>query len=435
MAAKNMLFNIKSAIFVFQLQHYSYNQVKLTSTKFAKTHNQHALVMRLHAQRATSLLITIAMSVAAFATTPDSIQLSPTDSLPTAKKNPNLIQRVIRYFDDANEEKPDKKFDITFLGGPSYSESTSLQLALVAAGLYRTQRDTATTQSNISVFGQGSITGFYRVGVKGDHYSPGNKLHIAYHADFAHFPLKFWGLTFDDQRNKDNESDYTELQSSFWMELQWQLARNIFLGPLAEFNYGKATKIERPDLWRDEDTRMFNYGFGVVFAIDSRDLPTNASRGVLLSLKQKFFPRGIGNDYAFSSTEFTFAVYKQWWESGIMAMQLHSWNTYGNTPWTMLPTLDESNGIRGYYEGRYRAKNEADLVVELRQKVWRRNGIVVWGGIGTVFDNFDQIAKRRLLPSCGIGYRWEFKKRVNVRVDLGIGRGSTGFSLGLNETF
>ena len=154
-----------------------------------------------------------------------------------------------------------------------------------------------------------------------------------------------------------------------------------------------------------------------------------------MSLKQKFFPRGIGNNYAFSSTEFTFAVYKQWWKSGVVAMQLHSHNTYGDTPWTMLPTIDASNGIRGYYEGRYRAKNEADVVVELRQKVWRRNGIVVWGGVGSVFDDFSQISRHRLLPSFGVGYRWEFKKRVNVRVDVGFGKDSKAFSFGLNETF
>ena len=76
-----------------------------------------------------------------------------TDSVRPEKLN--LIQKVIRYFDDSNKEKPDKKFDVTFLGGPSYSESTSFQLALVAAGLYRTRRDTATLQSNVSVFGQG----------------------------------------------------------------------------------------------------------------------------------------------------------------------------------------------------------------------------------------------------------------------------------------
>ncbi len=34
----------------------------------------------------------------------------------------------------------------------------------------------------------------------------------------------------------------------------------------------------------------------------------------------------------------------------------------------------------------------------------------------------------RWLPSAGVGYRFEFKPRVNVRLDYGIGNGSSGFT-------
>lgn len=350
-------------------------------------------------------------------------------------KRPNIIQRVINYFDDANEEHPNKKFDFSLLGGPSYSESTSVQLALVAAGLYRTQRDSITPQSDVSIFGQGSVTGFYRFGIKGNHFAPNDNMRIIYHVDFAHFPLKFWGLGYDMQSQKNNESSYTELQSVVWSEFMWKLARNIYLGPSLNFNYSKATKVERPELWGDEDLRMFSYGFGFAFSYDSRDFPTNASRGWNVTYKQRFFPRFIGNDYAFSSSELTVAWYKKFWESGTLAFQLHGYSTYGNPPWSMLPTVDSSQGIRSYYEGRYRDKNEADFVVELRQHVWRRNGIVVWGGIGSVFDKPKNISTHKLLPSYGIGYRWEFKKRVNVRIDFGFGRHSSQLTFGLNETF
>ena len=104
-------------------------------------------------------------------------------------EKPNLISRILQYFDDSNKEHPEKKIDFTFLGGPSYSASTSIQLAVIAAGLYHTKRDSVTPESNISVFAQGSITGFYRVGVFGNHFFPGDRFRINYHADFAHFPL------------------------------------------------------------------------------------------------------------------------------------------------------------------------------------------------------------------------------------------------------
>lgn len=352
-----------------------------------------------------------------------------------SEKKPNLITRIIDYFGEANKEHPDKKIDFTFLGGPSYSASTSVQLAVIAAGLYKSRHDSVTPQSNLSVFAQGSITGMYRVGIFGNHFAPDDKFRINYHVDFANFPLKFWGIGYDMESQKCNESAYTELQSVLWADFQWRLHDNLYLGPSVDFNYGKATKVDNPELWEGQDLRMFNYGVGLVFSYDTRDLPTNASRGWNVTFKQKFFPAFIGNDYSFSSSELTLGWYKQFWESGVMAFQFHGHSTYGDTPWTMLPTLDASHAIRGYYEGRYRDKNEADFIVELRQHVWRRNGVVVWGGVGTVFDRPWDVTMRRLLPSYGVGYRWEFKKKVNVRIDAGFGKHSMAFAFGLHETF
>lgn len=75
----------------------------------------------------------------------------PADSI---AKKPNLVSRIIKYFADSNKEHPEKTIDFTFVGGPSYSASTSVQLAVMAAGLYRTQRDSLTPESNVSIFAQ-----------------------------------------------------------------------------------------------------------------------------------------------------------------------------------------------------------------------------------------------------------------------------------------
>ena len=42
---------------------------------------------------------------------------------------------------------------------------------------------------------------------------------------------------------------------------------------------------------------------------------------------------------------------------------------------------------------------------------------------------------KHILPNYGFGYRWEFKKRVNVRLDLGFGKHQTGFIFNINEAF
>ncbi len=66
--------------------------------------------------------------------------------------------------------------------------------------------------------------------------------------------------------------------------------------------------------------------------------------------------------------------------------------------------------MRGYYEGRYRDKCASDMAVELRQHIYRRSGIAVWGGVGSIYHKLSDIRFDRLLPEYGIGYRWEFKR-------------------------
>ena len=135
---------------------------------------------------------------------------------------------------------------------------------------------------------------------------------------------------------------------------------------------------------------------------------------------------------AYIRTEFAekFGIPRQ---SGL-AGELKGMFNFGNPSWAMMAELGGSNSMRGYYEGRYRDKHSMSVQVELRQHVWRRNGITVWAGAGNVFH--DSRTFKKILPNFGIGYRWEFKKRVNVRLDLGFGKsGQNGFIFNINEAF
>ena len=76
-----------------------------------------------------------------------------------------------------------------------------------------------------------------------------------------------------------------------------------------------------------------------------------------------------------------------------------------------------------------------DAQIELRQHVWKRNGVAVWVGAGTIFPRLSEFTPKHILPNYGFGYRWEFKKRVNVRLDLGFGKHQTGFIFNINEAF
>ncbi len=348
----------------------------------------------------------------------------------------NIIQKIIDYFDEANKPKENKKFDFSVIGGPHYSTDTKFGIGLVAAGLYRTDMtDTITPPSDVAVYLDATTSMFFKLGVKGNHIMPFDRSRLSYDVNFSSVATKFWGIGYKNNVNDENESSYKYLNSQAQVSYVWQIAPRLFVGPMAAFDYINGRRFEKPWLWEGEADRTFNLGVGFTIQYDTRDFLTNAFKGIYLRVDQRFNPRFLLNKYAFSLTELDFSVYHGLWRDATLAFQLHSRFTYGNTPWGLLSTLGGSYNMRGYFEGRYRDKSAMDACLELRQHIWRRNGIAVWVGAGTVFPKFSALRWNQVLPNYGIGYRWEFKKRVNVRLDLGFGRHQTGFIFSINEAF
>lgn len=196
----------------------------------------------------------------------------------------------------------------------------------------------------------------------------------------------------------------------------------------------KGDPISNPELLKGMDLVTRNYGFGLTFSYDTRDVLTNASKGLYVYVNQMFRPKWLWNEHSFSTTDIRAAYYHKVWKGGIFAYEFKGLFNFGDPSWAMMAMLGDSNSMRGYYEGRYRDKSMMSAQFELRQHVWRRNGIALWVGLGTIFH--DKNSFGHFLPNYGIGYRWEFKKRVNVRLDLGFGkRGQYGFIFNINEAF
>ena len=381
----------------------------------------------------TILFITLAWSASTFAqeVSPETLVV---DSVAVPHKN--LYDKVLDYFNHSNDVKPTKDFDISFIGGPHYSSDTKFGIGAVAAGVYRADRSDSITQpSNISIYFDATTSLFFKLGVRGTHFFPGDRCRWSYDVNFASISTKFWGIGYESCVNDDNAAKYKYLTSRAETEFVWRTLPGLYIGPKIAFDYVNGRDFEKPELWNGENHRTFNLGAGVTIQYDTRDNMTATTRGLYLKLEQLFNPRFLANKYAFSQTELTASSFHPLWKGAILATNLHARFTYGNTPWGLLSTLGGSYTMRGYFEGRYRDKSEIDLCLELRQHIWRRNGAVVWVGGGTIFPEFSAMRLSQLLPNYGVGYRWEFKRFINVRLDLGFGKGQTGFIFSINEAF
>ncbi len=378
------------------------------------------------------------MALSSYASEPissDTLSSEKVDTVQQVKKS--WMTRFLDYFNDANKNKQHKRFDFSVIGGPHYASDTKFGLGMVAAGLYRTDpNDSILPPSNVSLFGDVSSVGFYMLGVRGNHIAPAGRYRIDYHLYFYSFPSDFWGIGYEMGDNDDNKSDMKRWQAQAEASFLFRVADNFYVGPMAAYDYVIGKQIERPELLQGMDKHTWNVGVGVSLVYDNRDNLTNPHRGIYLNLKQMFRPGFMGNDYAFSTTHFRFDAYQRLGKGTILAEDFGANLNFGNPSWGMMAELGGTSSMRGYYEGRYRDKHSLEATVELRQHVWKRNGIVVWAGAGTVFPKFSALRSRQILPNAGVGYRWEFKKNVNVRLDYGFGKsGQSGFLFNINEAF
>lgn len=370
---------------------------------------------------------------------------SVTDSISSAEQVDTMalragkswVNRILDYFNDSNKNKKHKRFDFSVIGGPHYASDTKFGLGLVAAGLYRTDpNDSILPPSNVSLYGDVSSVGFYMLGVRGNHIAPKGRYRIDYHLYFYSFPSEFWGIGYEMGDNDANKSDMKRWQAQAEVSFLFRVADNFYIGPIASYDYVIGKHIERPELLQGMDQHTWNVGAGVSLVYDNRDNLTNPHRGIFLNINQMFRPGFMGNDYAFSTTAFRFDAYQRLGKGTVLAEDIRANLNFGNPSWGMMAELGGTHSMRGYYEGRYRDKHSLEATVELRQHVWKRNGIVVWVGAGTIFPKFSALRSKQILPNAGVGYRWEFKKNVNVRLDYGFGKsGQSGFLFNINEAF
>jgi outer membrane translocation and assembly module TamA len=93
--------------------------------------------------------------------------------------------------------------------------------------------------------------------------------------------------------------------------------------------------------------------------------------------------------------------------------------------------------MRGYYAGRFRDKNLLVFQAEYRLPLVWRLGLVGFAGLGNVAGKFSQLNLDSLKPSYGVGLRFLFdkKEKIRIRMDIGFGKGTSGFYFSIFEAF
>lgn len=381
----------------------------------------------------THLTVALTASIPATAQTArPQIEETLQDTLQNEVQRQGVIKRVLNYFANSNK-KHDKKFNMSIIGGPHYSNESSFAIGFGAEGIYRAAADTALRYSTATLTSNVSVLGCVEMRLRNNLFFDRNKWRSYANLRLALLPRYIWGFGFDNAEEADNKSEYTLNFIRFNVNLLRELADNLYIGPTLSYEFNMGRKFESSRFW-EIDRISRSYGIGVTMEFDSRDLPTNATKGVLINISQTNYTGFDTKPY------FRTVLIADWFKrlgpSTVLATDFYAMLNYGTVPWQMYAQMGGSHRMRGYYEGRYTDNNMITFQAELRQKIYRRIGMTAWVGAGNVYGDNNSFCWRHTLPNWGVGFRWEFMKNVNIRLDYGMGkRMQSGFNFGLEEAF
>jgi hypothetical protein len=172
-----------------------------------------------------------------------------------------------------------------------------------------------------------------------------------------------------------------------------------------------------------------------VFVFDSRDNEFYPTKGHYGHLEYDVGDDSWGSDFDYQYFKFDWNHYRQLSDDGVLAMRFVSKYATGSTPFFLLPAMGQGGDLRGYPAGLYRDQFLIAGQVEYRHRLTDRIGFVVFGGLGGVAEDWDELDTA--LPSYGAGLRWVIapKNDISLRVDYARGRDDHEIYVGVGEAF
>ncbi|OKP00261.1 BamA/TamA family outer membrane protein [Xenorhabdus eapokensis] len=358
------------------------------------------------------------------------------DILPDQQKIDAWLNQLggSNYFDEH------KKIDWGVLPGPFYTPEMGMGIGVAVAALYRPDHlDQISQNSSLGLSGFGSSTGAFGLNFTNYNFRASDRWRLFVSGTLNNTPTYYWGKGYRAGKNDNNKGKYCSQEFAIHPRLLYRITDATYMGLGWNFSSVNASDpdsgAKRYFAQSIGGRSVISSGISAHFSYDTRDFLPNARHGQVFEIVYTYFSPELGSNHRFHTTQLQFSTYYQLSEKTVLAFDNYARFSAGDVPWNQLSLLGNGQRMRGYYEGRYRDNNIFTTQLELRHKLDWRHGVVGWVGTGTLGDSPSQLGSKHWLPSVGVGYRFEFKPRMNVRLDFGVGKGSTGFYFQVGEAF
>ncbi len=362
--------------------------------------------------------------------------LSSSSAFAMQQDESSLMDDILTKLGSSETVDESKLIDWGVLPGPFVNPEQGFGIGVAAVGLY-TPYDwqKGDPYSTVTVTSYGSTSGSYGLGLNNRTYLKNDKVRLLGEAWISHTPGYYWGIGSQAAENENNKVQYEGQRLQLSPKIAVEVAPNTYakLGWQWQ-SFSKVDSVDG-DILPSEVADATSSGVLVGMEYDTRDFEPNPMRGQFLDIEWIANRDSLGSDEDYDNLVANYRVYQQWSDTTIIAMEVYSQSIFGDAPWFDYAQLGDDQRMRGYYQGQYRDKHQLSTQVEIRHTIAGRHGVVGWLGAGNIAPTYHDLFKSSWLPTVGVGYRFAFKARINVRVDLGVGKDSTGFYFQINEAF
>jgi hypothetical protein len=368
----------------------------------------------------------------------------------TVYKKKNMLQRM----DSITNWKLERgRSTLMPFIAPSYAPETSVMLTLGGLYTFKISPDNKLLSRSSVPFSIGySINGSLLISIKANIYGLSDKLRFTGEYWNKNMPDNYWGVGYQKGRytpTSDTTTEYHRNWQQFKFKIAYQVVHNFYIGLNYDYNSTVASEVNEvmaaDSNYLLHGPDVFNSGFGLVWRYDSRDFPENAFKGILLELAGTGYGKHTSSNNIFQVYELDYRQYQEIIRKGsTLAWQIKTRLSYGDVPWTDLSMIGTPFDLRGYTWGQYRDYSALFVLTEYRYMLPRKRpngrgdmygpfGFVVWGGTGSVSEDYGDFVN--WIPNGGVGLRFEIQKRMNLRIDYGVGVNSSAFYISFNEAF
>ena len=320
----------------------------------------------------------------------------------------------------------------------NYNRTQGLVVGAIVSNYFKmNKKDSISPSSNIGIAGIYTEQKSYALFLYSQLFMARDRWRVRLAAGTIDINFQFY--LEDPVTSTGNFSDYSTKAKLVVLQVQRNIFKRIYFGPTASFIKATTTFSFPGESGQDSVSSSILNNIGYIITNDTRDHVQYPTHGMFLNFKNQFYRNWIGSDYEFVRYIVTYNQFFKLSKTNdkhVLVARATLNIASGDVPFEG-QTVVGGEDIRGYSQGKYRNDQVYTLQTEYRLNFYRKWGLVAFTGIASAVEKFSDISSSVLLPGVGAGLRYRMlpSEKVNIGVDVGVGRGDYSITFRIGEAF